>query len=58
MQSAAGAGDSCMEEVTFKLEKDIEAHSPGRWTSTWKGRSVGAGSVFLGSFVVGGDIGQ
>lgn len=38
-----------MEEVPCKLEKDIEAHSLGRWTSTWKSRGVGACTACLGA---------
>lgn len=49
MQSALGAGGGCMEEVGFKLEKDGEAGSPGRWTSARQFRAVGACMACLGA---------
>lgn len=48
MQSALGAGGGCTEEVGFKLEKDREAGSPGRWTSARQFRAVGACMACLG----------
>lgn len=49
MQSALGAGGGCTEEVKFKLEKDREAGSPGRWTSARQLRAVGENMACLGA---------